>query len=173
MEIQAWCVLGWEVPSSGEDFLELLVGKFASLLEAIHGTSDFNVDEAVGCYLGSEVIVLYDVRREIGIWDAHIFEPVEGRVEVHVGDVHSHPLGFQGGEHAVEMNFDGFKTSGVGASLTGVVGDEIASSCDSSAIGIIFFRSVGAYSSSVGDCSTVGDLLLVDEEDGIGAFDIA
>ena len=34
VEIQARSILGREVPSSGQDFLELLVGKFTSLLEA-------------------------------------------------------------------------------------------------------------------------------------------
>ena len=71
------------------------------------------------------------------------------------------------------MDFDGLKASGVSASLTWVVGDEVSASCYSSLIGIVFFRAVGAYSASIGDRGTVGNLVFVDEEYGVGAFDIA
>ena len=43
----------------------------------------------------------------------------------------------------------------------------------SNAIGIVFFRAVCAYGASIGDSATVGNLVFVDEEDGVGAFDIA
>ena len=76
MEIQARRILGREVPSSGKDFFKLLVGKFPSLLEAVHGLSDFNLDETVSGNFGGKVVVLDDVRREIGIGDAHVLEPV-------------------------------------------------------------------------------------------------
>ena len=39
VEIQARSILGRTVPSSGKDLFELLVGKFSSLLEAVHGPS--------------------------------------------------------------------------------------------------------------------------------------
>ena len=76
VEIQARSILGREVPSSGKDFFELLVGKFTSLFEAVHGPLDFNVDEPVDRHFGSKVVVLDDVRREIGIGDGHVLEPV-------------------------------------------------------------------------------------------------
>ena len=38
--------------------------------------------------------MLDDVRREIGIGDPHVLKPVKGCVEVHVGDVHTHPFCF-------------------------------------------------------------------------------
>ena len=76
VKIKARSILGREVPSSGEDFFELLVGKFASLLEATHGLSDFNVDEPASGYFGSKILVLNNVRREIGIGDAHVLKPV-------------------------------------------------------------------------------------------------
>ena len=71
------------------------------------------------------------------------------------------------------MDFDGLKASSVGASFTRIVGDEIAASCYSSLIGIVFFRSVDAHGASIGDSATVGNLVFVDEEDGVCAFDIA
>ena len=59
------------------------------------------------------------------------------------------------------MDFDGCKASGVGASLTWVVGDEVSTSCYSSSIEIVFFRSVGAHgASSIGDSATGGNLVL-------------
>ena len=92
---------------------------------------------------------------------------------VHVGDVHAHPVGFWGGEQTVEIDFDGLKASGVGASFTWVVGDEVSTSCNSSLIGTVFFRAVGSYGTSIGDSATVKNLVFVDEEDSVGAFDIA
>ena len=71
------------------------------------------------------------------------------------------------------MDFDGLKASGAGASLARVIGVEFSTSCDSSSIGIIFFRSIGAHSASIGDSATVRNLVFVDEKDGVGAFDIS
>ena len=97
---------------------------------------------------------------------------LESRVKILI--VHAHPLGFRCGEHAVKMDFDGLKASGVGASFTKrVVGDDISASCYLSLIGMIFFRLVGAHGASMGDSATSGNLVFVDEEDGVGAFDIA
>ena len=76
MEIQARGILGREVPPSGKDLFELLIGKFSSLLEAIHDPSDFDVDEAIGGNFGGKAVVLADVRRDIGIGDMHVLEPV-------------------------------------------------------------------------------------------------
>ena len=77
LEIQTRSIFGREVlPSSGQDFIQLLVGKFTRLLEALHGSTNFNVDEPVGGNFGSKAVVLADVRQEIGIGDAHVFEPV-------------------------------------------------------------------------------------------------
>ena len=39
VEMHGRSIVGREVPSCGKDFFELLVGKFTSQLEAIHGTS--------------------------------------------------------------------------------------------------------------------------------------
>ena len=71
------------------------------------------------------------------------------------------------------MDFDGLKASGIDASFTWVVGDEVSTSCYSILIGIVFFRSVGAYCLSIGDSATIGNLVFVDEEDGVDTFDIA
>ena len=76
VEIQARSILGKEVPSSGKDFFELLVGRFTSLLEALHGLSDLNVDEPVRGHFGSKVVVLDDARQKIGIGNARVLEPV-------------------------------------------------------------------------------------------------
>ena len=69
-------VKGLIVPYGGQDFFELLVGKFSSLFDVIHGSADFNVDETVGSDFGSKVAVSDDVRREIGIGNVHVLKPV-------------------------------------------------------------------------------------------------
>ena len=92
---------------------------------------------------------------------------------MHVGDGRAHPLGFRGGEHTVEIHFDGLKASAISASFSWVVSEEVSTSCYSGLIGIVFFRSIGAYGVSIGDSATVGNLVFLDEEDCVGAFDIA
>ena len=64
------------------------------------------------------------------------------------------------------MNFDSLKVSGISASFTRIVSDE---KFDWDRI----FMSVGACSASIGDSATGGDLMLIDAEDGVRAFDIA
>ena len=71
------------------------------------------------------------------------------------------------------MKFNGLKASGVSAGFTRIFGDEISASRDASAIGIFFFRPERACSESVGDSATSGDLMLVDEENCVRAFDVA
>ena len=73
----------------------------------------------------------------------------------------------------VEMDFDGLKASGVGASLTWVVSYEVSTSWYSSLIRIVFFRSAGAQGESIGESATARNLVFVDEEDGADAFGIA
>ena len=71
------------------------------------------------------------------------------------------------------MDFDGLKASGIGASFTWVVGDEVSTSGYSSSIRIVSFRPKRAYSACIGDSATIENLVFVDEEDCVGAFDIA
>ena len=70
------------------------------------------------------------------------------------------------------MNFDGLKASSIGANFTRIVSDEISTSWYLSSIGIVFFRLVGAHSTSIGDSTTGGNLVFVNEENGVRAFDI-
>ena len=71
------------------------------------------------------------------------------------------------------MDFDGLKASGVCARFIRIVRDEISVSYYSSLIGTVFFRPERVYSASIGGSATSGDLMFVDEEDGVRAFDIA
>ena len=77
-----------------------------------------------------------------------------------------------GVESTMLMDFDGLKASGISASHTWVVGDEVSTSCYSILIGIVLFRLVSAHGAGIGDSATVGNLVFVDEEDGVSAFDI-
>ena len=48
MEVETWGVLGGVVITSDEDLFKLLVGKFASLFEAVDSLTNFHVDVTVG-----------------------------------------------------------------------------------------------------------------------------
>jgi len=74
-------------------------------------------------------------------------------------------------EYAVPMDFDSFYVGGLCANVTKVVMDEIATDGDSGAIWFIFFWANGANNSGVCDRTAFGNLVFVDEEDGIGSCD--
>ena len=71
----------------------------------------------------------------------------------------------------VPMKFYGFNVCSFSGDNAWMIFDEVATDCDSGSFGVFFFRANGAEDSRVGDCSALGDLLLVDGEDCVGSFD--
>ena len=71
----------------------------------------------------------------------------------------------------VPMEFDGFNVCSFGGGNAWMVFHEVATDCDSGSFGIFLLRADGANNSGEGDCSALGDLVLVDKEDCIGSFD--
>ena len=71
----------------------------------------------------------------------------------------------------VPMKFYGFNVCSFSGDNAWMIFDEVATDCDSGSFGVFFFRTDGANNSGVGDCSALGDLVLVCEEDCIGSFD--
>ena len=71
----------------------------------------------------------------------------------------------------IPMKFHGFNVCSFSGDNAWTIFDEVATDCDSGSFGIFLLRTDGAHNSREGDCSALGDLVLVDEEDGVGSFD--
>ena len=69
------------------------------------------------------------------------------------------------------MDLDGFKAGCVGTNVSWVICDEVPARSDSCTLFFFLFRSHGADGAYISDGATLGDLVFVDEENGIGAFD--
>ena len=67
------------------------------------------------------------------------------------------------------MDFDGFQACGFCAGFARVISYEISSGCHSCPVTFCFLRSLCADDSSVRNGSVGWDLVLSDEEDGVGA----
>ena len=71
------------------------------------------------------------------------------------------------------MDFDGFEALSLCACRTGIVFDEVAACGDPGSVWFVFFWEDVAHDACIGDDWVLGNLLLGDEEDSIGAFDAA
>ena len=67
------------------------------------------------------VLVNYFLRN-VAKSNSHLFEAIKRRVEVHVGDVHSHPFRSRCGEHAIPVDLDCLEACRFGADVSRVVG---------------------------------------------------
>ena len=71
----------------------------------------------------------------------------------------------------VPMELDGFNVCSFSGDNAWMIFDEVATDCDSGSFGIFLLRADGANNLWKGDCSALGNLVLVDEEDCVGSFD--
>ena len=74
-------------------------------------------------------------------------------------------------EDMVPMEFDCLCVCSLSGDNARVVEDEVATDCDPCLLGFFFLWAHGADNPWKGCCSAFGDLVFVDEEDGVGAFD--
>ena len=64
---------GWVVAIFGKGFLEIVVSQFSRLFEAIHCSSDFNVDKSVRCCFVVELVFRDDFLGNSGELHLHVF----------------------------------------------------------------------------------------------------
>ena len=92
-------------------------------------------------------------------------------VEAHIQNICCHAASVPCEEDVVPMELDCFNVSCLSGDNTRAVCDEVATDCDPCSFGVFLFRADGANDPREGDCSALGDLVLVDEEDCVGSFD--
>ena len=90
---------------------------------------------------------------------------------MHGRDINGHVFGIPGGECMVPMEFDGFNVCSFGGDNAWTIFCEVATDCDPCSFEVFLFRADGANNLGEGDCSALGNLVLVDEEDCVGSFD--
>ena len=90
---------------------------------------------------------------------------------MHVFNVNGHVFAFASGEDVVPMEFDGFNVCSFSSDNSRAVCDEVSTHCDSGSVGFIFLRANRADNARAGHSFVWGCLMLVNEEDCIGAFD--
>ena len=71
------------------------------------------------------------------------------------------------------MNFDSFKSRSLRACRNGIACEEVAACGDPGLVWFVLFWAYRAHNVCVGDSLVLGNLLLGDKEDSIGAFDAA
>ena len=69
------------------------------------------------------------------------------------------------------MDFDGFEAHSFSACGTGIVSDEVAAYGDPGSVWFVLFWADGAHNACIGNDLVLGNLLIGDEEDSIGALD--
>ena len=110
------------------------------------------------------------------LWDVfqrhfHAFWAIEGSVQVHIQDIHCRVTSVPCGEHMVLVKLDCFNVSCLSGDNAGIVFDEVATDCDPCSLGFLLLWSDCADNAREGDGPAFGDLVFVDEEDGVGALD--
>lgn len=147
-----------------------IIGNLSSLGKTIHPFAYFDIDVAV-VDKWSKVVLCEDGLGDQGDWDHHVFVAVHVIVEVEVFEIHGHELGLGCGDDAVEQKFSSGKACGFGADVARVV-NEVASDGPADSAWLCFFRAVGDNVAEIGGAAAFWDLVMADEMDGVGAFDL-
>ena len=77
----------------------MFVCKKSSLFEAIHCSSDFDVDIAIGGNEVGQFVLINDFWGNIAEVHAHVLKSIKGGVQIHVGYVKAKVTSVLGGEH--------------------------------------------------------------------------
>ena len=103
---------------------------------------------------------------------SHVFESFHGGIEVEILDVDCHVAGVLGGDGAVLVQLDGEQSDGRRTAVAGIY-DAVPSHCRACSIRVVFCWSEAHHDASIRDIlPAVGwDVLLLDEEYRVGAFD--
>ncbi len=99
---------------------------------------------------------------------SHVLVSFHGSVEVEIFKIDAHEFGARGAENAVEHEF-GSGEIGSGTSDIAVVLNSVATGSPADAFGVGFLRAVSADDSDVGGLLVFGDLVAMDEKQGISA----
>ena len=70
----------------------------------------------------------------------------------------------------VPVELDCFNVCSFSGDNAWTISCEVATDCNLCSFGVFLLRANGADNSWKGDCSAFGNLVFVDEEDGIGSF---
>lgn len=155
----------------GQAFGEQILGKDSALGQTIHASLDFNINAPV-VHFFHEIVFVNDFLGNERDGEEHIFVSGHWCAEVKISDVDAHEFGVAGGDSAVEKSFGAGEIGDFGTDIAWIV-NEIAATCQS---GAIHFRLVGfdvRDDLAVGWSAIFGHLMIVNEENGVGALNAA
>ena len=97
------------------------IGNETSLLETVHATVDFDVNESVVFDEVPEIVVVHDSsRNEVGV-DSHIFRLIEASAQVEVGEIDAAGPGTRGRDGTVDENLESRQIGGASTCLAGII----------------------------------------------------
>lgn len=167
---EAMSETAWVVVRGREDGFELVIGKATRFFEAIDGASDFTIDPTVGINLVGKVVFRNDLRRDNVHVEAHVLKVPEGGIQVHITDIKCHETRARCRDNAVKKEFCSGESSSFSGDIT-KVNQLVATSGDARAVDFCLFRAFLAHDACVGGFFITGNILSVDEEASVGAFD--
>ena len=135
------------------------------------GAPDFDVNTAIGCNLVCEMMLINDLLWDVFHGHFHAFEPVKSCVQAHIQNVCCQTASIPCGECMFPVKLDCFDASSVSGDNSWTISDEVTTDSDLCPFGFFLLWSDGADNAREGDCPALGDLVLVNEEDGVGSFD--
>lgn len=145
-----------------------IIRNLAGLGETVHPLSDFDVDIAI-VDKWAEVVLVENRLGDERYRDHHVFIAIHVSVQVEVFDVHGHEHGVWGGQDAVEEEFGCGEAGGFGADITRVV-NEVATDSPAHTSRLFFLGTVGDNIAKVGGSASLGDLVMADKVDSVGAL---
>jgi hypothetical protein len=141
------------------------------LREAIHAFVDADVDETV-VDLGHQVVFFDDFGGNEIDGNTHVFGILHGGVEVEILDVGEAHAGVFIGDDGVGQALESGEIGGGSTGAAGII-DEVATNGEAGTFLLSFLGAFRANKATIGRGLAFRDFVLVDEEDGIGAFDAA
>jgi len=159
------------VPKGLEKGLQLVIGKFASLWEAIHSAADFDIDVTIVDEV-VEAIVCHDVGGNNGDGDAHVrvVGGLHGGAEAKILEIAHHAASIGGGDNAVEEEFGSGEICSFGADVTLIV-NMIAADSPTNMVGDGLFRSMRTHNAEISGLATRGNGRHGYKEHGVSARD--
>jgi len=158
------------VAVGSKEFAEIIIGNAAGLGKTIHAAANLNAHVSVVDFV-MKLVVIHDLVWNVFDRDAHVFVSGHWGAQVEVLEITGHEFSIGRGQDTVDKALDSSEPGCFGAGVVGVV-DSIATTGPTNAAGVILFRAESGDNSEVGWFAALWNLMAVNEEDGVGSFDV-
>ena len=161
----------WVVPVRGKELDKAFISQLASLWKSIHSFSYFNHNMAIVDKWG-EVVFMHDRFRDGPDGDPHVLIPFHRCAEVKIGNVKTVETCTGSGDCAVEHEFSSGDIGCESADYTRVV-DQVATNSEADAMRFRFLWAIINNNVEICGFAVGWKLVMANEVDGVGAFDVS